>query len=99
MADTNIKAIIDQAFMQSYGVNFDFVIEAVQEKINRSKRGANRHVVSFFDEQNNKTAEMNLNEYCKGVHVYPVQIFVVNDPPQQYSNINFYRIYAIVEEI
>ena len=27
MADTNIKAIIDQAFMQSYGVNFDFLEE------------------------------------------------------------------------
>ena len=88
MADTNIKAIIDQAFMQSYGVNFDFVIEAVQEKINRSKRGANRHVVTFWDGQNGKTAETNLNEYCKDARAYPVQISVITR-----------EIYAIVEEI
>ena len=95
MADTNIKAIIDQAFMQSYGVNFDFVIEAVQEKINRSKRGANRHVVSFFDELKGETAEHKLNEYCKNEHVYPLQIDVVD----MRDDTGRRKIYAIVEEI
>ncbi|MDY0256237.1 hypothetical protein [Gudongella oleilytica] len=36
MAEINVNSIIDKAFIKTLGVDFEFVIEAVKEKLNRS---------------------------------------------------------------